>query len=97
MTELQNKRTIMLLARGHGKSVWNQIVQSLIQPDIQTLSSVIVDEKIWYTVKLTMPAAEWLRHQPQSDWYEHNASGRIDSNCFDVSAELYTALKLKWS
>lgn len=96
MIELQNKTTTML-SRGYGKSVWNQMVQSLIQPDIQTLSSATVDEKTWYTVKLAMPAAEWLRHQPQCDWYEHGSKHSVESNCFDVSAELYTALKLKWS
>lgn len=97
MIEFQNEQTIKVLPRGYGKSAWDQMVQSLNRPHVQTLGSALVDEKLWYTVKLTMPAAEWVRHQPQSDWYNHSTGRGVEVDCFDVVAELYTALRLKWS
>lgn len=72
---------------------WNDMVQQLTTPDIQTLEKVYVDENIWYLVKLSMPAQEWIRAQPRWEWYEHVS---VDSGLFDVSEKLYTALTLKW-
>ena len=92
MIHFHDKKTIMLNSRAYGKSVWNQIVQSLIQPDIQTLDTAKVDEKTWYTVKLTMPVQQWIRQQPIKEWYDH----KNNTGCFDVSEKLYTALNLKW-
>jgi hypothetical protein len=79
-----------------GKTVWGQMVESLMKPDVQTLSSARVDNKTWYTVKLSMPAREWLVQQPVEEWHEHLAY-YFDRKCFDVSEQLYTALKLKWT
>ena len=70
----------------------------MIPPDVKTLDSAEVDGKMWYTVKLTIPAREWLRQQPVDEWYEHiDQRYYIDRSCFDVSEQLYTALKLKWT
>ncbi len=69
---------------------WNDMVQQLTTPDIQNIGQAQVDGKFWYTVKLTMPAQEWIHAQPRWEWYE------LDSGLFDVSEKLYTALTLKW-
>lgn len=70
-------------------AVWNQMVRALIKPDIMLLDSALVDNHIWHTVKLSVPASQWLVCQPVNEWYAH-------SDCFDVSDQLYTALNLKW-
>lgn len=76
--------------------VWNEIVQSLTVPDIQTLTSAVVDDKMWYTVKLSMPAQTWIRCQPREHWHELESRSYVETGCFDVSEQLYTALKLKY-
>lgn len=76
--------------------VWNEIVQSLKVPDIRTLTSAVVDDKMWYTVKLSMPAQDWIRYQPQEHWQELQSRNYVETGCFDVSEQLYTALKLKY-
>ena len=72
-------------------STWNHMVKQLTPPDIQNIGNAHVDGKFWSTVKLTMPAQEWIRAQPRREWYE------LDSSLFDVSEKLYTALTLKWN
>lgn len=90
-----SKQTISLYARGHGKSIWNQIVADLIQPDMQILTQADVDGKTWYTVKLTSVAGSWLRLQPQNEWHEHTHQP-FGGGVFDVSERMYSALALKW-
>jgi hypothetical protein len=77
--------------------VWNEIVQSLTVPDIRTLASAVVDDKMWYTVKLSMPAQTWIRCQPREHWHELESRSYVETGCFDVSEQLYTVLNLKWN
>lgn len=97
MTVFLSKKMLSLYAHGHGKSVWNQIIADLIQPDMQILTQAQVDEKTWYTVKLSMPAAEWLRTQDKSLWVELVETNNWASNgTFDVEESLVTVMLLKW-
>lgn len=82
---------LLMAGRQTGKSFWANMVRDLTMPDIKILSSAEVDGKLWYTVQLSIPAREWLRKQPEKDWYEH-----IDHSMFDVSEQMYSALMLKW-
>lgn len=97
MTGFSSKKTLSLFAHGRGKSVWPRIIADLIQPDMQILTQAQVDEKTWYTVKLSIPAAEWLRTQDNSLWYEFVATNNWASNgTFDIEESLFTVLSLKW-
>ena len=86
----------MITTRQFADHVWNEIVQSLKVPDIRTLSSAVVDDKMWYTVKLSMPAQDWVRCQPREHWHELESRSYVETGCFDASEQLYTALKLKY-
>jgi hypothetical protein len=93
MTKNPQRKMAVITGRGTGKSVWAQMVQDMIPPDVKLVTSAPVDGKTWYTVKLTMPAAKWLRRQPGADWQEHKPG----NGYFDISDKLYTALTLKWT
>lgn len=95
MTGFRSKKMISLYARGHGKSIWNQVIADLMQPDMQILTQAQVDGKTWYTVKLTSIAGDWLRLQPRSEWHEHT-NQPFGGGVFDVSGQMYSALALKW-
>lgn len=95
MTGFKSKRAMSLYSRGYGKSVWNQMIAELMQPDMQILTQAQVDDKTWYTVKLTSIAADWLRLQPKNDWVEHTHQP-FGGGVFDVSEQMYSALALKW-
>lgn len=90
MSGFRSKRLIAFHGRGLGKSTWHHLVQELMQPDITLKDSATVDGQTWYTVKLSMPAADWLRQQPKQEWSE------TADKFFDISDQLYTALMLKW-
>ena len=78
-------------------SAWSNMVQNLMQPNITLLTSAKVDEKMWYTVKLSMPVANWMRQQETTKWEEHYpANSWAGQNIFDVEETLYTLLNLKW-
>lgn len=83
--------TVFTAGRRTGKSVWSQMVQDLTMPDVTIIDSAEVDREIWYTVKLSMPAREWLYEQPREHWVELDHRG-----FFDISSKIYTALKLKF-
>jgi hypothetical protein len=87
----------MVMTAQQADSMWNHMVKQLTPPDIQNIGSARVDGKFWYTVKLTMPAQEWIRQQPNEEWYEHiDQRYYVDGSRFDISEKLYTALTLKW-
>lgn len=90
MPGFKSKKAIAFTGRGAGKSTWEQMVQSMIPPDVKLITSAVVDGEIWHTVKLTIPAAEWLRQQHKADWVE------LEPTYFDISDRLYTLLALKW-
>jgi hypothetical protein len=87
----------MFTAQQFSDHVWNEIVQSLTVPDIRTLASAVVDDKTWHTVKLSMPAAEWIRTQNCSLWVELVATDNWASKgTFDIEESLFTVMLLKW-
>ena len=94
MTGFKSKRVAAITGRG-GNAAWSKLVQDLIHPDIRVLTSATVDNQTWYTVKLSMPAEEWLRLQPKQDWCKYLASD--SATCFDISEKMYSAMCLKWS
>jgi hypothetical protein len=77
-------------------TVWNHVVKSLMCPHVQTLTSSKVDRKIWYTVKLSVPAQKWLRFECQTQWFALDSETYVGDGCFDISEKLYTALLLKY-
>lgn len=87
---------IMGSGRGTGKSVWSNMVRDLTMPDVKVLDSAEVDGKTWYTVQLSIPARAWLREQPPEHWQEH-IGYYINRSFFDISEQMYSALKLKWN
>ena len=95
MTGFRSKELIAY-ARGHGKSVWVQMVQDLAVPNITLLDSAEVDGKTWHTVKLNMLTTSWVREQDPKLWSEVSTPHSRGQNYFDVSEELYTLLNLKW-
>lgn len=94
MTGFKSKRVAAITGRG-SNAVWDKLIQDLIHPDIRLLTSATVDTRTWYTVKLSMPAEEWLQLQPKQDWCKHLAPD--NSTCFDISEKMYSAMCLKWS
>lgn len=88
--------SIITASRQSGKSIFADMVQQLAQPTIQILDKVLVDNEVWYSVRLNMPAAEWARQQDQTMWYEHYPTNWQSSGLFDVKEQLYTMLALKW-
>jgi len=97
MSGFQSKRAITHHGRGLGKSVWTQMVQDLTLPNVTLVASAEVDGKIWHTVQLSYPVAEWVRQQDSSLWVEPVAQQSWKKNYFDIEESLFTMLKLKWS
>ncbi len=96
MSGFRSKQLITFMGRGHGKSVWSNIVQELTMPNIELLDSAEVDGKIWHTVKLNMLTADWVRTQDKAQWTE-TTTPHSRQNYFDIHETLYTLLMLKWN
>ena len=77
-------------------AAWHHMIQSMITPDVVVLDQASVDQKIWHTVKLTWPAADWIRTQDSTKWHELTGAAPAMATLFDIEESLLTVLMLKW-
>lgn len=77
-------------------TAWNHMIQSMIPPDVQLLAKAPVDGKIWHTVKLSWPAADWIQTQDSNKW-QRLVGNIAGAALFDIEESLVTALMLKYN
>lgn len=82
------------------KSPWKIRPKMLKDQNFKLLTSSIVDGETWYTVQCKKEVSIWLRSQiPGEDqlWFQNiDDKWMMNYNTFDVSAEVYTMLALRW-
>lgn len=85
--------------RSTGKSMFYvHAHNNFLTRKITMIAKAMVDDAMWYTVRVSSPAGQWMRGQPKEMWYEHPSSNwPIDANTFDMHEKLYTMLALAWS
>ena len=71
-------------------------------PNIQVLSTTLVDGEPWYTISCLREASVWIRDryrdQENKLWFENiDDNWRINFNVFDVNEQFYAIIMLKWS
>ena len=68
------------------------------EKSFRIIDSAVVDGRMWYTVQTRPPVSEWVRQQPNNQWYSHvGASGYKVIDAFDIEERLYNMLALRWS
>lgn len=97
LSKSKHELVIMTSGRGVGKSIvreeymkWKQIFGD--QGFSRLQGPLMVDGKPWYVINCNQSAAQWLRQQDKTQWYEHQGTLHV----FDVSEELYLMIRLKW-
>ena len=92
-------------SRQTGKSTYSQYVnqwysmQEQQQPKCKIISTAEVDGKTWYTISCHKSVSMWIRENSveNDSWYEHiDARWYLHRNMFDISAELYMMVVLRF-
>ena len=94
--------------RQTGKSTWTvaalqkviKDLEALVEPTHEVLTTAQVDGKPWYTISCRKEVSMWIRENGTEnvEWFEHiDGNWRIHKNMFDVSQEMLSMIKLRWS
>lgn len=93
--------TVMVAGRGLGKTrLTREYLQMLAKhQSFDIVEQYPVDSNQWFIVRcLGKEVANWVRDQPEDQWYEHiDDRGYIDLRVFDIHEELMAMMKLRWS
>jgi len=101
----QDEMAIFSSGRQTGKSQINQYINQWysMQADREPLHKIInsaeVDGKTWHTIACRKEVSMWIRENgvENDSWYEHiNDKWTVHRNMFDVSADLYMMVVLKF-
>lgn len=69
-------------------------------PNFEVLSSTDVDGTPWFTISCRKEVSIWIRENGVEDheWYSHiDSRWAIHRNVFDVSQNILSLIKLRWS
>jgi hypothetical protein len=101
----QGQMTLYSAGRQTGKSTFGQYVkqwhdmQEQQQPKCEIIDSAEVDGNMWHTVACHKSVSTWIRENgvENESWKEHiDARWYLHRNMFDISAELYMMVVLKF-
>lgn len=87
---------MIMMGRQTGKSILMQqlVAEEAKQTKFATVSSELVDEEQWYTIRTSSPiVSKWIRSQDKTLQVETTANY---PNYFDVHESLYVMLELKY-
>lgn len=92
----KNGEMMIMMGRQTGKSMLMQqlVAEEAKQTKFATVSSELVDEEQWYTIRTSSPiVSKWIRSQ-NKNWYVEITANYPDY--FDVNEKLYVMLELKF-